>query len=282
VQQEEDVPAPVQQQEEEEEEVAVVVPGALKRKRSVSPVDAGPRGLSKRQCTPDRGSSGGGIPRPFGQAGASGLVIPNASRHAGSQLTTKPFAGSDTLERVNKALVDQGFPEFNYVSNEYVIRHYGECSTEGHAMLGLLRDGILDEWRASVQLAQRDAVVSGPDGCLDVEVRTFATKSIPVCPTCNKKPAGIAIVRHRVVAMLHEPPENLWMMFVYLDKTSPKTRMFEASHRCCIKSPNTCIRPEHVFLETVKTNGERTQHQRGNKVCDHADLPCLSIKQFVR
>lgn len=209
-----------------------------------------------------------GIPRLFGQAGLSGLGNPHASSNA----------GSDTLERVNQTLVDQGFPEFDKISNEYVIRHYGECSTEGHTMSGLLRDGILDELRASLTRGQRDAVVSGPDRCLDVEVRKRTCKVSPVCPTCNNKRPEFAMVRHRVVAMLNEPPENLWMAFVYLDKTSPKTRMFDASHRCCTKYPNYCIRPEHVFPETNKTNNDRSQHQRGNQVCDHADLPCLSVK----
>jgi hypothetical protein len=76
----------------------------------------------------------------------SGLVIPRESSKAGSQLTAqrKPFAGSDTLERVNQTLVDQGFPEFDKMSNGGVIRHYGECSTEGHAMKILLQDGVMD------------------------------------------------------------------------------------------------------------------------------------------
>jgi hypothetical protein len=315
VQQEKDVPAPVQQQEEEEEEEeekAVVVPGALRRKRSLSPVAPRERPAlpllslelsvaetllalggpqfdlkTKPAVTPARSlttTAGADLgvmtPRPSGQASTSGLVIPQASRHAGSQSTQqKPFRGSDTLERVNQTLVDQGFPEFDKMSNEEVIRHYGECSAEGHAMVVLLQDGVLDGMRATLGLAQRNAVVSGPNGCLDVAVCKITAKCWGTCPTCKKAPRFTA-KRHRVVAMLNEPPENLWMAFVYLDKSSKRSRMFDASHRCCAATSNYCIRPEHVFLETTKTNGDRSQHQRGNEVCDHADLPCIGCKQI--
>jgi hypothetical protein len=216
-------------------------------------------------------------PRLSGQASASGLGIPRASSNAGPQV--KLFAGSDSLERVNRTLTDEGFLEFRYMSNEYVIRHYGECSAEGHAIVGLMQDGILAELRASLGAYQRDAVVSGAIGCLNVDVRKFMKKFGGTCPRCDK-PRRYLAARHRVAAMLNEPPENLWMAFVYLDKTSKKTRMFDASHRCCTASSNFCIHSEHAYLETKKTNDDRSKHQRGHEVCDHADLPCLSIKKI--
>jgi hypothetical protein len=73
---------------------------------------------------------------PFGQASTSGLVIPQVSRRAGSQ--QKPFRGSDSLEEVNWLLVREGLPEFDKISNDYVIRHYGACSDVGHSLRAFL------------------------------------------------------------------------------------------------------------------------------------------------
>jgi hypothetical protein len=85
---------------------------------------------TENPTTAEDADVGGGILRLFGQAETSGLVIPGPSRHAGSQLTLqqKPFAGSDTLEHVNRILVDNGFGTFDTMSNAGVIAHYKPCS----------------------------------------------------------------------------------------------------------------------------------------------------------
>lgn len=83
--------------------------------------------------------------------------------------------------------------------------------------------------------------------------------------------------RHRYAAILAEPAENAWMGFVYMGKTAPRVRMFDASHMCSTETPNHCIRSGHVLLESHSLNTERTPHQTGTNnagICHHTP-PCL-------
>jgi hypothetical protein len=214
---------------------------------------------------------------PSGQASMSGLVIPRESSSAGSQLTTqrKPFAGSDTLEEVNRLLVREGFPEFDKMSNDYVIRHYGACSDVGHSL-----GAFLAEWREQLRYRLRAdrAIATGTDGCQTSITTRIAKRKWCGVPGCTREKAiSICMHRHRYAAILAEPAENAWMGFVYMDKTAPRVRMFDASHMCSTETPNHCIRSGHVLLESHSLNTERTPHQTGTNnagICHHTP-PCL-------
>lgn len=122
---------------------------------------------------------------PFGHdAGASGLVIPHATTHAGSQ-SIKPFAGSDTLGYVNRMLVGEGFETFDKMSNEKVIAHYGKCSAEGHQLAMILEPGVLDGVRVKIDRKRALAAVSGADGCqgADNKSPTLSVRGVPPAAT---------------------------------------------------------------------------------------------------
>jgi hypothetical protein len=213
---------------------------------------------------------------PSGQASMSGLVIPRASSNAGSQ--QKPFRSSDSLEEVNRVLVREGFLEFDKMSNQEVIRRYGVCSAIGHQLrlFCSAREGL----RASLDSDRTIATTTGADGCQNATTQISYQKRRKCTEPGCQKIVNINIKGHRLSALLAEPVQNAWMGFLFADKTSPRSRLFHGSHTCSTASPNHCMREEHVFLETLLLNSERSPHQTGANnagICYH-NPPCLGEK----